>query len=104
MRGPAPSGLPGPKETPRNLRRESGNDRGTGSVKTVRGQGSRRRPELCGAARPGDRLPRAERRGQDHDHAHGAGSDFNAAEASLTGQVALGELIIVVLGALVITS
>jgi hypothetical protein len=35
---------------------------------------------------------------------HGAGSDFNAAEASLTGQVALGELIIVVLGALVITS
>jgi hypothetical protein len=35
---------------------------------------------------------------------HGAGSGFNAAEASLTGQVALGELIIVVLGALVITS
>ncbi len=35
---------------------------------------------------------------------HGAGPDFNAAEASLTGQVALGELIIVVLGALVITS
>jgi ABC-2 type transport system permease protein len=35
---------------------------------------------------------------------HGIGSDFNAAEASLTGQVALGELIIVVLGALVITS
>jgi ABC-2 type transport system permease protein len=35
---------------------------------------------------------------------HGASSDFNAAEASLTGQVALGELIIVVLGALVITS
>ncbi len=35
---------------------------------------------------------------------HGIGPDFNAAEASLTGQVALGELIIVVLGALVITS
>ena len=35
---------------------------------------------------------------------HGAGSGFNAAEASLTGQVALGQLIIVVLGALVITS
>jgi ABC-2 type transport system permease protein len=35
---------------------------------------------------------------------HGAGPDFNAAQASLTGQVALGELIIVVLGALVITS
>jgi ABC-2 type transport system permease protein len=35
---------------------------------------------------------------------HGAGPDFNAAEASLAGQVALGELIIVVLGALVITS
>jgi ABC-2 type transport system permease protein len=35
---------------------------------------------------------------------HGIGQGFNAAEASLTGQVALGELIIVVLGALVITS
>jgi ABC-2 type transport system permease protein len=35
---------------------------------------------------------------------HGASPGFNAAEASLTGQVALGELIIVVLGALVITS
>jgi ABC-2 type transport system permease protein len=35
---------------------------------------------------------------------HGAGPSFNAAGASLTGQVALGELIIVVLGALVITS
>ena len=35
---------------------------------------------------------------------HGIGPSFNAAEASLTGQVALGELIIVVLGALVITS
>jgi hypothetical protein len=35
---------------------------------------------------------------------HGVGPSFNAAEASLTGQVALGELIIVVLGALVITS
>jgi ABC-2 type transport system permease protein len=36
---------------------------------------------------------------------HGIGGPaFNAAEASLTGQVALGELIIVVLGALVITS
>ena len=35
---------------------------------------------------------------------HGAGPDFNATQASLTGQVALGELIIVVLGALVITS
>ena len=35
---------------------------------------------------------------------HGTGPDFNAAQASLTGQVALGELIIVVLGALVITS
>jgi ABC-2 type transport system permease protein len=35
---------------------------------------------------------------------HGAGPDFNAASASLSGQVALGELIIVVLGALVITS
>jgi ABC-2 type transport system permease protein len=35
---------------------------------------------------------------------HGIGPDFNPAEASLTGQVALGELIIVVLGALVITS
>jgi ABC-2 type transport system permease protein len=35
---------------------------------------------------------------------HGAGSEFNAARASLGGQVALGELIIVVLGALVITS
>jgi ABC-2 type transport system permease protein len=35
---------------------------------------------------------------------HGAGPDFNAASASLAGQVALGELIIVVLGALVITS
>jgi ABC-2 type transport system permease protein len=35
---------------------------------------------------------------------HGAGPNFNAAGASLTGQVALGELIIVVLGALVITS
>jgi ABC-2 type transport system permease protein len=35
---------------------------------------------------------------------HGASPDFNAAEGSLTGQVALGELIIVVLGALVITS
>jgi ABC-2 type transport system permease protein len=36
--------------------------------------------------------------------AHGAGPDFNATQASLAGQVALGELIIVVLGALVITS
>jgi ABC-2 type transport system permease protein len=36
--------------------------------------------------------------------AHGAGPDFNAAQASLAGQVVLGELIIVVLGALVITS
>jgi ABC-2 type transport system permease protein len=36
---------------------------------------------------------------------HGIGGPaFNATEASLTGQVALGELIIVVLGALVITS
>jgi ABC-2 type transport system permease protein len=35
---------------------------------------------------------------------HGIGGAFNATEASLTGQVALGELIIVVLGALVITS
>jgi hypothetical protein len=35
---------------------------------------------------------------------HGVGPDFNAAGASLMGQVALGELIIVVLGALVITS
>jgi hypothetical protein len=35
---------------------------------------------------------------------HGVGPGFDAAEASLTGQVALGELIIVVLGALVITS
>jgi ABC-2 type transport system permease protein len=35
---------------------------------------------------------------------HGAGPDFNATQVSLTGQVALGELIIVVLGALVITS
>jgi ABC-2 type transport system permease protein len=35
---------------------------------------------------------------------HGAGADFNAAQASLAGQVAIGELIIVVLGALVITS
>ncbi len=35
---------------------------------------------------------------------HGIGPGFNAAEASLTGQVALGELIIVVLGTLVITS
>ena len=35
---------------------------------------------------------------------HGVGPSFNAAAASLTGQVALGELIIVVLGALVITS
>jgi ABC-2 type transport system permease protein len=32
------------------------------------------------------------------------GPDFNAAQASLAGQVAIGELIIVVLGALVITS
>jgi ABC-2 type transport system permease protein len=37
-------------------------------------------------------------------HGTGGGPAFNAAEASLTGQVALGELIIVVLGALVITS
>jgi ABC-2 type transport system permease protein len=36
--------------------------------------------------------------------AHGRGAGFDAAAASLTGQVALGELIIVVLGALVITS
>ena len=35
---------------------------------------------------------------------HGIDGGFNATEASLTGQVALGELIIVVLGALVITS
>jgi ABC-2 type transport system permease protein len=35
---------------------------------------------------------------------HGAGPAFNAAFASLLGQVALGELVIVVLGALVITS
>jgi ABC-2 type transport system permease protein len=35
---------------------------------------------------------------------HGAGPGFNATGASLMGQVALGELIIVVLGALVITS
>ena len=35
---------------------------------------------------------------------HGAGPGFDAARASLLGQVALGELIIVVLGALVITS
>jgi hypothetical protein len=35
---------------------------------------------------------------------HGIGPGFNAAQVSLTGQVALGELIIVVLGALVITS
>jgi len=34
----------------------------------------------------------------------GIGPGFNAAQVSLTGQVALGELIIVVLGALVITS
>jgi ABC-2 type transport system permease protein len=34
----------------------------------------------------------------------GAGTDFNAARVSLAGQVALGDLIIVVLGALVITS
>jgi ABC-2 type transport system permease protein len=34
----------------------------------------------------------------------GAGSGFDAAQVSLMGQVALGELIIVVLGALVITS
>jgi ABC-2 type transport system permease protein len=36
--------------------------------------------------------------------AHGVGPGFNATQASLMGQVALGELIIVVLGALVITS
>jgi ABC-2 type transport system permease protein len=36
--------------------------------------------------------------------AHGAGPGFNATGASLMGEVALGELIIVVLGALVITS
>jgi ABC-2 type transport system permease protein len=36
--------------------------------------------------------------------AHGAASGFNAAQASLAGQVALGNLVIVVLGALVITS
>ena len=35
---------------------------------------------------------------------HGIGPGFNAAQVSLMGQVALGELIIVVLGALVITS
>ena len=35
---------------------------------------------------------------------HGAGRIFNATQASLAGQAALGELIIVVLGALVITS
>jgi ABC-type transport system involved in multi-copper enzyme maturation permease subunit len=35
---------------------------------------------------------------------HGAGPGFDAARESLMGQVALGELIIVVLGALVITS
>jgi ABC-2 type transport system permease protein len=35
---------------------------------------------------------------------HGVGPGFNAAQTSLMGQVALGELIIVVLGALVITS
>jgi ABC-2 type transport system permease protein len=35
---------------------------------------------------------------------HGIGPGFSATEASLTGQVFLGELIIVVLGALVITS
>jgi ABC-2 type transport system permease protein len=35
---------------------------------------------------------------------HGIGPGFDATGASLTGQVALGELIIVVLGALVITS
>ncbi len=35
---------------------------------------------------------------------HGIGPGFDAAQVSLTGQVALGELIIVVLGALVITS
>jgi ABC-2 type transport system permease protein len=34
----------------------------------------------------------------------GSHAEFNATQASLTGQVALGELIIVVLGALVITS
>jgi len=36
--------------------------------------------------------------------AHGAGPYFNAAQASLAGQVAIGDLIISVLGALVITS
>jgi ABC-2 type transport system permease protein len=35
---------------------------------------------------------------------HGAGPDFDPARASLGGQVGIGELIIVVLGALVITS
>jgi ABC-2 type transport system permease protein len=35
---------------------------------------------------------------------HGTGADFNSTQASLAGQVALGDLIIVVLGALVITS
>jgi ABC-2 type transport system permease protein len=37
-------------------------------------------------------------------NSHGAGADFDPARASLMGQVAIGELIIVVLGALVITS
>jgi ABC-2 type transport system permease protein len=35
---------------------------------------------------------------------HGTSADFNSTQASLAGQVALGDLIIVVLGALVITS
>jgi ABC-2 type transport system permease protein len=35
---------------------------------------------------------------------HGPSTDFNSTQASLAGQVALGDLIIVVLGALVITS
>ena len=61
---------------------------------------------LLDAAGPGGgehRLGGAVLRG--HGPAHGRGHrDFNAAQPSLTGQVALGELIIVVLGALVITS
>src|SRR3984885_8012308 len=44
-------------------------DRGAGTNETLRGQGSRRRSVVHGAARPGDRLPRAERLGQDHDDA-----------------------------------
>src|SRR5215831_7419605 len=47
-------------------------DRGTGSHQALRGQARRRPSDVPGRARPGDRVPRAERGGQVNDDAAGA--------------------------------